>query len=172
MDEDPCGINNNSRNKRKYEDEILEVRVAKQSCLCLDTTQSDIQMANSMSAKDSNSVSEDADSVMSYSLLHMRPYDSTSSSSSVNWSGTSFDRSETKTCDAFPSFEDCELSSSECETRQSEALMEDLFCSNGVLSNNSVLSSGRWNVNQDAEQGTEKLTIDKEFEQYFSMLML
>lgn len=27
-------------------------------------------------------------------------------------------------------------------------------------------------MNADIQQGTEKLTIDKEFEQYFSMLML
>ncbi|XP_051130159.1 protein FAR-RED-ELONGATED HYPOCOTYL 1-LIKE-like [Andrographis paniculata] len=35
-----------------------------------------------------------------------------------------------------------------------------------------VLSSGRWSVCQDTQQDTRKLTIDKEFEEYFSMLML
>ncbi|XP_010528448.1 PREDICTED: protein FAR-RED ELONGATED HYPOCOTYL 1-like [Tarenaya hassleriana] len=36
-----------------------------------------------------------------------------------------------------------------------------------------VLSSGRWTVNQDSSrQNTRKPTIDQEFEQYFSMLML
>ncbi|KAK9071370.1 hypothetical protein SSX86_009938 [Deinandra increscens subsp. villosa] len=153
------------RSKRKFQEEILEVRVGKHACLA---TKSHIELditRNSMSAKDSNNFSEDANSVMSVSL---------SSSSSVNnWSAAS----KTKTCDAyaFPCFEDCEVSSSEeYETKQSEDdSMEDLFCSNGVLSNNSVLSSGRWNVNQDTKEGgTEKLTIDKEFEQYFSMLML
>ncbi|GMJ03117.1 hypothetical protein HRI_003980900 [Hibiscus trionum] len=35
-----------------------------------------------------------------------------------------------------------------------------------------VLSSGRWSVNQESPQTTRKPTIDQEFEQYFSMLML
>ncbi|ESQ52412.1 hypothetical protein EUTSA_v10017273mg [Eutrema salsugineum] len=43
-------------------------------------------------------------------------------------------------------------------------------CSNAA---NYVLSSGRWTVNQDStRQGTKKPTIDQEFEQYFSTLML
>ncbi|VVB02537.1 unnamed protein product [Arabis nemorensis] len=43
-------------------------------------------------------------------------------------------------------------------------------CSNGA---NYVLSSGRWTVNQDStEHDTKKPTIDQEFEQYFSTLML
>ncbi|KAA8516410.1 hypothetical protein F0562_016703 [Nyssa sinensis] len=51
--------------------------------------------------------------------------------------------------------------------------LEDmLYYSNGVNSNNYVLSSGRWVVNQETQPGTKKLTIDKEFEQYFSRLML
>ncbi|XP_076900030.1 uncharacterized protein LOC143554055 [Bidens hawaiensis] len=167
MDQDLCGFN---RNKRKFEDGILEVRVAKHTCLDI--------IKNSMSAKDSNSFSEDADSVMSMSddfMLHNDAAHSTSSS--VNWSDISSERLEAKACDdvsasnlfALLSSEDCEISSLEYECKQS---MEDFLCSNGIVSNNSVLSSGRWNVNQDAEQGAEKLTIDKEFEQYFSMLML
>ncbi|KAK8561777.1 hypothetical protein V6N13_149074 [Hibiscus sabdariffa] len=35
-----------------------------------------------------------------------------------------------------------------------------------------VLSSGRWSVNQESPRTTRKPTIDQEFEQYFSMLML
>ncbi|PIN04755.1 hypothetical protein CDL12_22700 [Handroanthus impetiginosus] len=50
--------------------------------------------------------------------------------------------------------------------------LDNLLYANGVVPNNYILSSGRWSVNQDTQQGTEKLTIDKEFEQYFSMLML
>uniref|UniRef100_A0A5B7B6Q7 Uncharacterized protein n=1 Tax=Davidia involucrata TaxID=16924 RepID=A0A5B7B6Q7_DAVIN len=50
--------------------------------------------------------------------------------------------------------------------------LEDLLYSSGPNSNNYVLSSGRWSVNQETQPGTKKLTIDKEFEQYFSMLML
>ncbi|KAJ0691464.1 putative protein FAR-RED ELONGATED HYPOCOTYL 1 [Helianthus annuus] len=143
--------NNNNfdacRNKRKFQDEISEeLPVAKHTCLCLD-------ISSSSSAKDSNSFSDDAPP---------------STSSSVNWC------EETKTCDDITFYEEEEEEEDNSEFSSS---MEDLFCSNAVISNNSVLSSGRWNVNQDAaaaaaEQGTEKLTIDKEFEQYFSMLML
>ncbi|XP_059647083.1 uncharacterized protein LOC132293561 [Cornus florida] len=50
--------------------------------------------------------------------------------------------------------------------------LEDMLYSNGVIPNNYVLSSGRWNVNQETQPGKKKLTIDKEFEEYFSMLML
>ncbi|XP_010256878.1 PREDICTED: uncharacterized protein LOC104597154 [Nelumbo nucifera] len=47
-----------------------------------------------------------------------------------------------------------------------------LLYSNGATSNLFVLSSGRWSVNQEARLGAKKPTIDQEFEQYFSMLML
>ncbi|KAI3447704.1 hypothetical protein Pfo_004369 [Paulownia fortunei] len=50
--------------------------------------------------------------------------------------------------------------------------LENLLYSNGVAPSNFVLSSGRWSVNQEAQQEGKKQTIDKEFEQYFSMLML
>lgn len=48
----------------------------------------------------------------------------------------------------------------------------DILYSNEVNLNGYVLSSGRWTVNQDAQSGPRKPTIDQEFEQYFSMLML
>ncbi|KAL3839509.1 hypothetical protein ACJIZ3_024100 [Penstemon smallii] len=51
--------------------------------------------------------------------------------------------------------------------------LDNLISSNEVAPSNFVLSSGRWSVNQDSqEDANKKLTIDKEFEQYFSMLML
>ncbi|KAK7255782.1 hypothetical protein RIF29_29201 [Crotalaria pallida] len=49
---------------------------------------------------------------------------------------------------------------------------EDFLFSNGVNPNTYVLSSGRWNVDQEAQSSTRPPTIDQEFEQYFSMLML
>ncbi|XP_077232776.1 far-red-elongated hypocotyl1-like protein [Tasmannia lanceolata] len=52
------------------------------------------------------------------------------------------------------------------------AAKEMLLYSNEAPSNFYVLSSGRWGVNHDARAGTKKPTIDKEFEQYFSSLML
>ncbi|KAG2690606.1 hypothetical protein I3760_09G194700 [Carya illinoinensis] len=50
--------------------------------------------------------------------------------------------------------------------------IEDVLNSNGVNPNMYVLSSGRWTVNQEAPSGTRKPTIDQEFEQFFSQLML
>ncbi|XP_047982472.1 protein FAR-RED ELONGATED HYPOCOTYL 1-like [Salvia hispanica] len=55
--------------------------------------------------------------------------------------------------------------------------LEDLLYSNGAAPGGAfILSSGRWSVDQGAramqEEGKKKLTIDKEFEQFFSMLML
>ncbi|XP_037491032.1 uncharacterized protein LOC105636315 isoform X2 [Jatropha curcas] len=50
--------------------------------------------------------------------------------------------------------------------------LDDILYPKGVDSNVYVLSSGRWNVNQDAQPVAKKPTIDQEFEQYFSMLML
>ncbi|XP_042046448.1 uncharacterized protein LOC121792534 [Salvia splendens] len=55
--------------------------------------------------------------------------------------------------------------------------LEDLLYSNGAAPGGTfILSSGRWSVDQGAramqEEGKKKLKIDKEFEQFFSMLML
>ncbi|XP_042001576.1 uncharacterized protein LOC121750956 isoform X1 [Salvia splendens] len=60
--------------------------------------------------------------------------------------------------------------------------LEDLLYSNGAAPGGTfILSSGRWSVDQVCccsgaramqEEGKKKLTIDNEFEQFFSMLML
>ncbi|XP_022747248.1 protein FAR-RED-ELONGATED HYPOCOTYL 1-LIKE-like [Durio zibethinus] len=50
--------------------------------------------------------------------------------------------------------------------------IEEILNSNGAKPNVYVLSSGRWSVNLEAPQTRRKPTIDQEFEQYFSMLML
>ncbi|KAK2657838.1 hypothetical protein Ddye_010890 [Dipteronia dyeriana] len=50
--------------------------------------------------------------------------------------------------------------------------IEDILHLNVVNPSSFVLSSGRWGVNQESEIGKRKPTIDQEFEQYFSMLML
>lgn len=53
-----------------------------------------------------------------------------------------------------------------------EATEDEMLYSNDVAPNAFVLSSGRWSAGQDARLGARKPTIDQEFEQYFSMLML
>ncbi|XP_073145029.1 uncharacterized protein [Henckelia pumila] len=65
------------------------------------------------------------------------------------------------------------LSEDENCDMNAEKELFNLLHSNGIAPSSYVLSSGRWSVDQDnIEEGTEKLTIDKEFEQYFSELML
>ncbi|KAL2336592.1 hypothetical protein Fmac_011038 [Flemingia macrophylla] len=49
---------------------------------------------------------------------------------------------------------------------------EDFLFSSGVNSNVYVLSSGRWTVNEEAQSSSRPPTIDQEFEEYFSMLMI
>ncbi|XP_050382898.1 uncharacterized protein LOC126799694 [Argentina anserina] len=51
--------------------------------------------------------------------------------------------------------------------------VEDIIYSDCLNPHAYILSSGRWSVNQEAQSGgTRKPTIDQEFEQYFSSLML
>ncbi|XP_021744044.1 protein FAR-RED ELONGATED HYPOCOTYL 1-like [Chenopodium quinoa] len=42
----------------------------------------------------------------------------------------------------------------------------------GLLSSSGIPSSDRWTVDREAHRGRQKPTIDQEFEQYFSTLML
>lgn len=60
----------------------------------------------------------------------------------------------------------------EIESIEEYKEIEEILYSNDTNPNVYVLSSGRWSVNKDAQQGSRKPTIDQEFEQYFSMLML
>ncbi|XP_072960642.1 uncharacterized protein [Typha angustifolia] len=58
-------------------------------------------------------------------------------------------------------------------TEHSDEKIEDVMLySNCPLPNAFPLSSGLWSTRQDARLGARKPTIDQEFEQYFSMLML
>ncbi|KAF3449171.1 hypothetical protein FNV43_RR09899 [Rhamnella rubrinervis] len=50
--------------------------------------------------------------------------------------------------------------------------LEDILYSNELNPNKYVLSSGRWSVNQEVQSSVRQPTIDQEFEQYFSTLML
>ncbi|KAL2934278.1 Protein FAR-RED ELONGATED HYPOCOTYL 1 [Bienertia sinuspersici] len=52
------------------------------------------------------------------------------------------------------------------------AELEGFLSSSGVNTTLSMLSSERWTLDQEAEMGRRKPTIDQEFEQYFSTLML
>ncbi|KAF5471644.1 hypothetical protein F2P56_008419 [Juglans regia] len=61
----------------------------------------------------------------------------------------------------------------DCIEQPTDNELEDILDSHGVNPTNMyVLSSERWTVGQDAQPGTRKQTIDQEFEQFFSNLML
>ncbi|KAF8105082.1 hypothetical protein N665_0163s0052 [Sinapis alba] len=54
-----------------------------------------------------------------------------------------------------------------------EDLQELIVCQDSNLEGSYTLSSARWSVsNQESEEATKKPTIDKEFEEYFSTLMM
>ncbi|KNA22237.1 hypothetical protein SOVF_035970 [Spinacia oleracea] len=63
--------------------------------------------------------------------------------------------------------DDC-IDSSYCKDNKQQAA-EQL---EGLLSSTGMVSSERWTLNPEAQVGRQKPTIDQEFEQYFSTLML
>ncbi|GJZ75765.1 hypothetical protein Tco_0640230 [Tanacetum coccineum] len=132
----PGGINRNV--KRKFHpthDQSLDVPKPKHACLDFHSSQGD-----------SNSFSEDADSVMCVSLNDQYATND-EISSSVNWCANLYP------CPSFQEAEEGESSNNTLDyaTKQLEQdeLLEDLFCSDAVVvPNNFVLSSGRWNIIQ------------------------
>ncbi|CAI9098256.1 OLC1v1034874C1 [Oldenlandia corymbosa var. corymbosa] len=108
---------------------------------------------------------------------------STSLESSLTGKGHQYTYYDTDELHSSVNFEDdllefaghIDCSCSDCETSNGkfpEKEIEEILHANGVAPNNYVLSSGRWIRKQDAQPEPQKLTIDKEFEQYFSTLML
>ncbi|OVA17828.1 hypothetical protein BVC80_1835g218 [Macleaya cordata] len=86
--------------------------------------------------------------------------------------GLQFDENELP---GFGKYTDCfssEYGTDEIEHCSDMEADEMMLYSNEATSKLYVLSSGRWNINQDARVDTRKPTIDQEFEQYFSMLMM
>ncbi|XP_061367186.1 protein FAR-RED ELONGATED HYPOCOTYL 1-like isoform X2 [Gastrolobium bilobum] len=143
------------------------------------------------SAKDSNSFAEDSNTAMSVNEEGKLEADSAktngrSFTSFVDWDGynvkdnhCSFDVSavEKKLEEHFlglgsrTDHMDSEYAKDSFEESMDKDF-EDILYSKGENPNMYVLSSGRWDVNQEAQSSTRTPTIDQEFEQYFSMLML
>lgn len=134
----------------------------------------------STSAMDSNSISGESDSALSINnkpkfepeLAHLNSSDGFSTSFNGNdgfeASQNLEQLSEVKNHLDHICSEYAKDEIAECK----EEGTEDMVYFNGVTSTSYVLSSGRWSVNQEGQMGTKKPTIDQEFEQYFSMLML
>ncbi|KAK6943634.1 hypothetical protein RJ641_024736 [Dillenia turbinata] len=165
------------------------------------------------SAKDSNSVSEDSDFVMSVNAeSKLNPDPEYVKGCTYDWPSTSFHFVGNKLRNTLQSFENKTL----CVTGKEPAIeggdfdsqfrddeldhipkdleeqlnylesicseygreqcadeeIQDMLFTNDTNQNNYVLSSGRWKVNEENQVGARKPTIDQEFEQYFSMLML
>ncbi|KZV53401.1 cell division protease ftsH isoform 1 [Dorcoceras hygrometricum] len=105
------------------------------------------------------------DSVESRSLTKS----SFSNAESLSISGSNYDEDLLE----FERHAEYSLSEYKIDDVNAEKELFNLLYSNGLAPGNYVLSSGRWSVDQDSiEEETKKLTIDKEFEQYFSELML
>ncbi|GFP91523.1 hypothetical protein PHJA_001296300 [Phtheirospermum japonicum] len=184
--------------KRKLQNEPQESPLPKH--VCCDQAPKSNSSSDCESAKDSNSLQCDTDSAMStdieyetktddeYFNIHGacsdEPYnkigvDSSESESLAASSSTCFGRLD---CSLYqyepqnPTLEEYDCSCSEYRNdgleNCSDSEIENLLFSNGITTSNYVLSSGRWSINQDIQQESRKPTIDKEFEQYFSMLML
>nr|XP_029153723.1 protein FAR-RED ELONGATED HYPOCOTYL 1 isoform X2 [Arachis hypogaea] len=106
------------------------------------------------SAKDSNSFMEDSDTAISVNKEAKLDADTYLYEKEENYAGHAYSEDG----------KGAELAI--------EEEFEDFLLSNGVDPNMYVLSSGRRNVNREAQSSTRPPTIDQEFEEYFSMLML
>ncbi|KAF7845471.1 putative protein S-acyltransferase 16 [Senna tora] len=152
------------------------------------------------SAEDSNSFTEDSDTVMSVNEEAKLEIDCAKSYLHVNWDGynvkTSSDVDEGFIEREYnPSYHDADIQAlknleehllalesstdhvysghakDSCE-HSIDKEFQEIFHVNGVNPDMYVLSSARWNVNQEAQSSTRTPTIDQEFEEYFSMLMI
>lgn len=68
-----------------------------------------------------------------------------------------------------------EINPGELENQERAELEDEITDDTMLYSNDTppfLLASGKWSLGQDARLGTRKPTIDQEFEQYFSALML
>ncbi|KAK7395268.1 hypothetical protein VNO78_15819 [Psophocarpus tetragonolobus] len=146
------------------------------------------------SAKDSNSFMEDSDTAMSVNEESKQEADCGNSYLYVNRVSYIEEEAFVDT-ECIPPYDDVDLQAlnnheehllglgsfpgNECsgDAKDSNKYpvdkeLEDFLFSTGVNPNVYVLSSGRWNVNQEAQSNSRPPTIDQEFEEYFSMLML
>lgn len=152
-----------------------------------------VERSEPESAKDSNSFIEDSDTAMSvneeakleadcgnsYLFVNRVRYieeeafvDSECIPPYVDADAQALDNHEEHVeLEIFPGHECSEYAKDSNEYPVDKEFEEFLF-SSGVNPNVYVLSSGRWNVNQEAQSSSRPPTIDQEFEEYFSMLML
>ncbi|KAG5009820.1 hypothetical protein JHK87_018335 [Glycine soja] len=153
-----------------------------------------VESSKHESAKDSNSFMEDCDTAMSVNEEAKHETDCGSSYLYVN-RVSYIDEEAFVDSQCIPPYDDADaqalinheehflglgsFSGHECSEDAEdsnedpvEKEFEDFLYSSGVNPNVYVLSSGRWDVNQEAQSSSRPPTIDQEFEEYFSMLML
>ncbi|KAL0736762.1 hypothetical protein Bca4012_012972 [Brassica carinata] len=173
-----------SRRKRKLPAEESDLLpLSKHFCL---------EQQQQASLPDSSSPSSDIESAeCSYAMEDTKTGDETSSSSasvcmskdssystgSSSWSygyatSSSLDPSCSKGNDKIQEYVEDDLEFI-CPEFAVEDLQELIGCQDSNLEGSYTLSSARWSVsNQESEEATNKPTIDKEFEEYFSTLMM
>lgn len=182
--------------KRKLQDEQLEMPSPKQVCrdqhlgsmepMKVETDEFAKGDESDPESTNSNSSNSHSDCFMEARTDSDCP--ETPSTSSASWAGTSSGSSLYSSsehhhqygmhvgefgCNADPGFS--EYGHAKIEHYTDKELEDLLYSDELAPTTNFILSSGRWSVNQGAEahqEGKKKLTIDKEFEHYFSMLML
>ncbi|KAL7092565.1 hypothetical protein ACP275_12G171200 [Erythranthe tilingii] len=188
--------------KRKLQDELLELPLLKHVCwhqnpelvFSSNNAEND-ESFDQQSAKDSNSFHCDADSIMSTDyddeskpdIRYPEVYETSTSSyceihfyssKSVSLTKSNPSQTESFTLTEQIKFHNYQYGIDPPSLPYEEHLEEfGNLCveeSTDKQLENYVLSSGRWSVNNQGneQESKKKLTIDKEFEEYFSMLMM
>ncbi|KAJ0244074.1 Protein FAR-RED-ELONGATED HYPOCOTYL 1-LIKE [Hirschfeldia incana] len=170
-----------SRRKRKLPAEESDLLpVPKHFCLeqqqaslpDLSCPSSDIEYTEcSYAVEDTKTGDETSSSYASVCMSKDSSYSTGSSSWSSGYATSGLDQSCSKVNDKIQEYiEDMEFI---CPEFAVENLQELLGSEDSNLQGSFTLSSARWSVsNQESEEATKKPTIDKEFEEYFSTLMM
>ncbi|KAL0888793.1 hypothetical protein Bca101_012776 [Brassica carinata] len=176
-------LDDSSRKKRKLPAEESDLLpLSKHFCLELQqhaslpdssSPSSDIESAECSSAmEDTKTGDETSSSSASVCMSKDSSYSTGSSSWSSSYATSSLDPSCSKGNDKIQEYVEEGLEFI-CPEFAVEDLQELIGCQDSNVEGSYTLSSARWSVgNQESEEATNKPTIDKEFEEYFSTLMM
>ncbi|KAF2539601.1 hypothetical protein F2Q70_00006894 [Brassica cretica] len=134
---------------------------------------SDIESAECSYAMEDTRTGDDTSSSSSASVCMSKDscYSTGSSSWSSGYATSGTDQFCSKVADKIEEYvEDLEFI---CPEYAVEDIQELIGCQDSNVEGSYTLSSARWSVsNQESEEATKKPTIDQEFEEYFSTLMM
>ncbi|KAF3503632.1 hypothetical protein F2Q69_00045850 [Brassica cretica] len=133
---------------------------------------SDIESAEcSYAMEDTKTGDETSSSSASVCMSKDSCYSTGSSSWSFGYATSGTDQCCSKVADKIEEYvEELEFI---CPEYAAEDIQELIGCQDSNVEGSYTLSSARWSVsNQESEEATKKPTIDQEFEEYFSTLMM